>query len=146
MITADSYPARRDSVAEARRRVTDWLRTGGLDEAMLADIAVATSEACTNVVLHAYRNGNGNGKVSYDDELPTFRVTGELEGEKATVTVSDEGGGMIPRPDSPGLGLGMPLMVALSDRVEVGTLPDGSGTVVTLTFTAAGALERGSAH
>ena len=35
---------------------------------------------------------------------------------------------MTPRPDSPGLGLGLPLIANLSDNLEIRDGPDGRGT------------------
>jgi serine/threonine-protein kinase RsbW/stage II sporulation protein AB (anti-sigma F factor) len=43
---------------------------------------------------------------------------------------------MTPRPDSPGLGLGLPLMTRLADAVQISTHPEG-GTEVRMTFTVA---------
>jgi anti-sigma regulatory factor (Ser/Thr protein kinase) len=133
-----TFTAQNASVGEARAYVTDWLRASAAEELMIGDAAVAISEACTNVVVHAYRGlpGNGNGHG------PVFSVVAERSGEAFTVTVADSGCGMTPRPDSPGIGLGVPLMATLSDNVEVGTDADGAGTVVVMTFTAAGAHSR----
>jgi serine/threonine-protein kinase RsbW/stage II sporulation protein AB (anti-sigma F factor) len=50
------------------------------------------------------------------------------------VVVRDHGRGMTPRPDSPGLGLGLPLMTRLADAVQISTHPEG-GTEVRMTFT-----------
>ncbi|MBA2638220.1 MAG: ATP-binding protein [Solirubrobacterales bacterium] len=48
-----TWPARPDSVPEARRAVTAWARDMGADEDRLGDIALAVSEACTNAVAFA---------------------------------------------------------------------------------------------
>jgi serine/threonine-protein kinase RsbW/stage II sporulation protein AB (anti-sigma F factor) len=126
-----TFAARPDGVAEARRQVTRWLR-GEMPsaEVMIGDVALAVSEACTNVVMHAYANGDGG-----------FRVTTERDGDSVLVTVSDEGDGMVPRPDSPGLGLGLPLIATLADSLEIRPA-DGGGTVVAMTFSAARAETR----
>jgi serine/threonine-protein kinase RsbW len=132
-----SYPAVGPAVSDARAHVTRWLRAGGEDEVLIGDIAIALTEACTNAVVHAYRDGaDGNG-----DGRHFHVVTGRADGV-VTVTVSDSGVGMRPRPDSPGLGLGVSLMAALSDHVVMGTQPDGSGTVVAMSFTEAGSRSR----
>jgi len=49
------------------------------------------------------------------------------------VTVRDHGSGMAPRVDSPGLGVGLPVMAAIADALEIDT-PDGAGTIVRMTF------------
>ena len=48
--------------------------------------------------------------------------------------MSDLGQGMVPRPDSPGLGLGLPLIARLADRMEIHDGPDGVGTTLELGF------------
>jgi serine/threonine-protein kinase RsbW/stage II sporulation protein AB (anti-sigma F factor) len=35
--------------------------------------------------------------------------------------VTDRGRGIVPRPDSPGLGLGLPLIATLAESLELGT-------------------------
>ena len=47
--------------------------------------------------------------------------------------VRDHGSGMAPRVDSPGLGVGLPVMAAIAEALEIDT-PDGSGTLVRMTF------------
>ena len=49
------------------------------------------------------------------------------------VAVRDEGHGMLPRPDSPGLGLGLPLIATLSESLELGRAEDDR-TEVRMTF------------
>lgn len=101
---------------------------GGLGDALdvpdhaLADVKLAVTEACTNVVVHAYPDGPGPMSVSAD-----------LQAGALTVVVSDEGRGILPRPDSPGLGLGLPLIATLASSLELGT-DDESRTEVRMTF------------
>jgi serine/threonine-protein kinase RsbW/stage II sporulation protein AB (anti-sigma F factor) len=38
--------------------------------------------------------------------------------------VRDEGKGIVPRPDSPGLGLGLPLIATLTESLELGRATD----------------------
>ncbi len=50
-----------------------------------------------------------------------------------TVVVRDNGRGIVPRPDSPGLGLGLPLIATLAETLELGK--DGTEhTEVRMTF------------
>jgi anti-sigma regulatory factor (Ser/Thr protein kinase) len=128
----ESYPAVAESVAHARRSVGRQLHEVPQDALMIGDVELALSEACTNVVVHAY----------VDAHAGAFRVRLDSAGESVIVTVSDNGGGMVPRPDSPGLGLGLPLMAALTDRLDVAPAAEGSGTVVCMHFSAAGAHSR----
>ena len=127
-----SYPAVAASVSEARRALSRWLLSLSADELMRGDVELVVSEACTNVVVHAYR-----------DAVPgTFRVRARSGTDAVCVTVSDDGGGMVPRGDTPGLGLGLPLMASLTDRLEFKEPARGSGTVVCMHFSAAGAAGR----
>ena len=61
----------------------------------------------------------------------TLRV--EWDGGELKVIVRDEGCGMTPRTDSPGAGLGLPLIATLADSFSV-TAPPGGGTEVCMTF------------
>ena len=128
----ETYPAVPDSVAQARRSLSCWLRAVAADALMSGDIGLAVSEACTNVVHHGYLSGSSGA----------FRVCAESVEGGVSVTVSDDGGGILPRSDSPGLGLGLPLMAVLTDRLEIGAGEDGIGTVISMHFTPAGAHAR----
>ena len=127
-----TYPAAADSVRVARVSVAHWLEERSVDELVVGDVALAISEACTNAVVHGYT----------DRAEGSFRVVAESTNGAVRVTVSDDGGGMVPRPDSPGLGLGLPLMASLTDVLEVRPASDGAGTVVSMLFTAEGARGR----
>jgi serine/threonine-protein kinase RsbW len=117
-----TLPARAENVAVVRHAF------GGLGDALdvpdhaLADVKLAVTEACTNVVVHAYPDGDG-----------PLAVTAGLRDGAITVTVSDEGRGILPRPDSPGLGLGLPLIATLASSLELGT-NDRQETEVRMTF------------
>jgi serine/threonine-protein kinase RsbW len=118
-----SWPAEVHSVSAARHAVVDWLRTSGAPDPPLSDVALVVSEAVTNVVNHAYV-GRDPGEVH-------VRLT--LDGAEFVLVVEDDGNGLRPRHDSPGLGYGLALMVAVSKRFEAQTV-DGSGTRVSAWF------------
>ena len=109
---------------QARRAVVDWARSYVEDRAVLSDIALAITEAATNVVLHAYR----------DHEVPGT-VTIEAEGYEDHVrfSVRDAGSGLAPRVDSPGLGLGLGLIAQVADSADV-RAPEDGGTEVIMRF------------
>jgi anti-sigma regulatory factor (Ser/Thr protein kinase) len=119
-----ALPADPESVAVARqviRGVTDrylW------DDGRAGDIAIAVTEACTNAVLHAYPSGEGE-----------YRVHVWAADERLVVSVVDEGDGIAPKVPSAkaGLGLGLPLMVAISDEASFARNDDGHNEV-RLTF------------
>jgi serine/threonine-protein kinase RsbW len=118
------YPAQPTRVAEIRRDVAKVAAIFGADEAALLRINLAVSEAVTNAIVHAYRGNGGAGDV---------RVLVRADDEYLNVWICDSGVGMSPRPDSPGLGLGIGLMVHESDHCEIRSLPAG-GTEVVLRF------------
>lgn len=118
-----SLPAVAASVPEARRQVVELAARIGATEAIVADVALAVSEACTNVVLHAYREHEEPGVL----HVEAHERDGMLE-----IVVADEGGGLHPREDSPGLGLGMALMAAVASGLQLDH--DGAATRVHLSF------------
>jgi serine/threonine-protein kinase RsbW len=121
-------PAVPSSVGSARRAVEDLARQWGAGRHKSAEIALAVSEACTNVVVHAYRDMAPGDLV----------VTVERAPAKMIVSVADHGHGMVPRTDSPGLGLGLPTIAALSSRFEVRRGPRDRGTSLRMTFSLTG--------
>src|SRR5687768_5580945 len=101
-----TWPAVPENVALARRTIVAHLREAETTDPPLSDVALAVSEAATNVVTHAF----------VDRPAGVFRVAIDSDDERLEVLVEDDGRGMVPRPDSPGLGLGLPLIATVSDR------------------------------
>jgi serine/threonine-protein kinase RsbW len=104
-----------------------------LADGQLDDIKTVVSEACNNVVIHAYDGARGPLDVE-------IRVTdGTLE-----IAVRDMGGGLRPRSpsDDRAEGIGIPVIRALSDRVEFADGP-GHGTEVRMQFDVPGARDLG---
>ncbi len=91
---------------------------------MLSDLALAVTEAATNVVLHAYRDRDEPGAVIIDAERFSDHVC---------ISVRDEGTGLAPRVDSPGLGLGLGLIAQVADSADV-RAPESGGTEVVMRF------------
>ena len=119
-----SFEACPQSVSEVRRAAVRFAFEHGADEEARQGIALAVSEAASNVVVHAYRDQDRTGDIEL--EL-------SMDGQAMIVAVRDDGDGMAPRPDSPGLGLGMPLIASLAETVEIRTLDTG-GTEVHMRF------------
>jgi serine/threonine-protein kinase RsbW len=115
-------------VAGIRHAVLAAAGAHGMSAAGQADVGLAVSEACANVVAHAYLDTAGPG--------PLYVETHHRDGE-FVVVVSDEGTGIAPRANSPGLGLGLPLIARLTHRLEIGSNGLG-GAKVTMAFAAAG--------
>ena len=84
-------------------------------------VALAVTEAATNAVQHAYRNGD-SGQV---------RVVACAEPDR--LVVGDYGCGMRPRHDSPGLGIGLSTIGHLADHLKV-EVPDAAGTRLRMHF------------
>jgi serine/threonine-protein kinase RsbW len=119
-----SFPAQPPQVAAIRRAVRDVAVACGAGAEVLVRLGLAVSEAATNAVLHAYREQATSGSI----HVAAHTVRDVLE-----VSIGDHGVGMSPRPDSPGLGLGLSLMASEADRFEVHT-GEGGGTVVVMRF------------
>jgi serine/threonine-protein kinase RsbW len=105
-----ALPARAENIAIVRHAFGALGDAYALDPQILSDIRLAVTEACTNVVVHAYPD-EGEGPME---------VLATLLGDDLTVVVRDEGRGIGPRPDSPGLGLGLPLIASLTESVQLG--------------------------
>jgi serine/threonine-protein kinase RsbW len=119
-----SCPAHPSAVARIRRAVIGVARGSGADDATITRLQLAVTEAATNVVLHAYR-----GPVEQGDIHTTARVIRH----ELVITIRDDGVGMSPHPESPGLGLGLSLMAHEADRCEI-TAPAGGGTEIRMYF------------
>jgi serine/threonine-protein kinase RsbW len=126
-------PARPENVAVVRQALTGLGDAYDLDPELLGDIKTAVTEACNNVVLHAYPDGDGLVEIEADSD-----------GEYTDVIVRDFGAGIQPRSftEERTLGLGLPLIATLSSRFEIrGGGPD-LGIEVDMTFSAEDARER----
>jgi serine/threonine-protein kinase RsbW len=122
-----TLPARPENVAVARHAIGGFADVLDVPDQTLADVKLAVTEACTNVVVHAYPDGEGP---------ITLRAT--VEDGVLRVVVVDRGRGILPRADSPGLGLGLPLIATLAESLELGTGEDNE-TEVRMAFRLDGA-------
>ena len=117
-----TIPAKAEYITLGRLALTGLARARLVPEEALADLKVALSEACSNVVRHAYRDGrDGVVEIRYD-----------LSPDRIAIEVSDEGIGFEGRLEevddelSEG-GLGIAIIKALSEEFEVGQRADGAG-------------------
>jgi serine/threonine-protein kinase RsbW len=117
-----TLPARPENVAVARHAIGGFADVLDVPDQTLADVKLAVTEACTNVVVHAYPGSEG-----------PMGLRATVVDDVLRVVVVDQGRGMLPRPDSPGLGLGLPLIATLTESLELGT-GEGEQTEVTMTF------------
>ncbi len=119
-----TWPARPECVAEARHAVVGYARAAGADDPALFGIELAVSEAVTNAIVHGYVGGPAE----------TVTINARLKEGELRVAVRDRGRGMIPRPDSPGLGLGLPLISQMAARVRVSAAEEGAGVELCMYF------------
>jgi serine/threonine-protein kinase RsbW len=121
-----ALPANVALVRQALAGLTDEL---GVDAARAGDMKIALTEACTNVVVHAY-----------GDDAGPLEVAMAVEHSRLVLTVRDRGGGLHPLPsrdDSTPLGFGLALIASLSD--ELGLVGGRHGTEVRIAFALTGA-------
>ena len=114
-------PSEPASVAKARNAVAALADRFGV---AVDDVKIAVSEAVGNAIVHAYR-GRKPGVV---------RVFAREHRGRLLVTVTDDGTGMAPNPESQGLRLGIPLITRVCDDVRFTSTDDG--TNVSMSFAA----------
>jgi anti-sigma regulatory factor (Ser/Thr protein kinase) len=117
-----TLPARAENVAVVRHAVGGLGEVLDVDDQTLSDIKLAVTEACTNVVVHAYPEVEG-----------PMGLRASIDDRRLSLVVIDRGRGIVPRPDSPGLGLGLPLIATLAESLELGT-GNSEQTEVRMTF------------
>lgn len=107
--------ARAENVAVARQVVGGVGDALGLSAEAVADVRLAVSEACTNVIVHAYENPA--------DE--SFSVALHVDRPLLHIAVRDRGRGFNSREAGPsnGLGLGLQLVEAVGESVALTELP-----------------------
>lgn len=105
-----TLPARPENVAVVRHAVAGLAEQLGMEEIGVGDLKTVVTEACMNVVVHAYDDGSG-----------PLQVQAAPEQGGLTVVVRDFGAGIRPRPDvdRPSLRIGLTLIAALSSSFEI---------------------------
>ena len=124
-------PSRADNVALVRQALAGVVEVLELGRARLLDINAAVSEACNNVVVHAYEGAEGPMDVYLC-----------IQPDELEVVVRDQGVGIrpnVPEPEREVQGLGLSLIQSLTDRVEFAGGGD-EGTKVTMGFSLDGAV------
>ena len=118
-----TIPAKAEYITLGRLALTGLSRLQPLTEEMLADLKLALTEACSNSVRHAYVGREGSVEILY-----------ELHADRLEIEVVDEGDGfdVATRADGDDVlsegGLGIAIIRAVADEVEMGVRPGGSGS------------------
>jgi serine/threonine-protein kinase RsbW len=108
-----TLPARPENIAVIRHVLGAFAEALNLPPELVDDMRLAVTEACTNVVRHAYHDG----------EPGPIDVVIRPIGDRLELIVVDYGRGPGPSPDVAGPGLGLPLIAALADSVELRPAP-----------------------
>jgi serine/threonine-protein kinase RsbW len=119
-------PAEAAQIPVARRAIADYCKRCGLPAHIVDDVKLVVTEACTNVVLHAYE-----GEV-FDE--PAFEVRAHVEDDALVVIVSDQGRGIGAPSRNRGLGIGLRLALQLAGGVHTSDTQGGRGTRLTMRF------------
>ena len=114
-----------NSIAPLRRSIVAFAQNQGVPAEVCDDVGLAVSEALSNVVVHAY--------VGHD-EPGDIRVRAWAQDDALHVLVCDDGIGMVPRMDSPGLGLGLAIMGRVADQLQLESRDSTPGLRVHMTF------------
>jgi serine/threonine-protein kinase RsbW len=119
-----TIPARPEYITLCRLALTGMSRLRAFTDEQLADLKLALTEACSNSVRHAYdENAAGVVEIVY-----------ELQPDRLVIEVTDDGEGFDPEKAGPGSedlsegGLGIAIIRAIADEVEIGTQADGKGS------------------
>jgi serine/threonine-protein kinase RsbW len=120
-VVALTIPARPEYIALGRLALTGLSRTRVFSAEVVADLKLALTEACSNSVRHAYDEGReGVVEILY-----------ELHDDRIVIQVTDDGSGFDPAPleraegELDEGGLGIAIIRALTDELEIGPRPGG---------------------
>ncbi len=111
-----TMPARPEGVGVVRQALAGMADALDFDASVVSDMKMAVTEACTNVVVHAYDDATDHA---------TLEVEMQAAEHGLTIVVRDHGTGIQPRPartEPPALGLGLPLIAALQRLVRAARL------------------------
>jgi serine/threonine-protein kinase RsbW len=122
-----NLPAQPSNIAVVRRALEAIADELALPRRLIEDMRLAVTEACTNVVRHAYDDDERDSASAMRvDLLPSERGM--------QVIVEDRGRGLGPSPDAGGPGLGLPLIATLASALEVSHGADDRGSRIAMSF------------
>ena len=130
-----SFPAKADYLLLARLALAGVARSLPVGPELLADLKLAVTEACGNAVRHAYAEREGSVGVAFvvtDDRLEMI-----VEDEGAGIGLPVEELVVEPVEEAPSEpidgGMGMAIIRAIVDELDVRDGTGGRGTVVHMT-------------
>jgi serine/threonine-protein kinase RsbW len=119
-----TIPARPEYITLCRLALTGMSRLANFSDELLADLKLALTEACSNSVRHAYAESEGG----------VVHIVYDLAPDRLVIEVTDEGGGFDPEYAASGEedltegGLGIAIIRAIADEVEIGSRENGKGS------------------
>ena len=119
-----TIPARAEYITLCRLALTGIARLRELSDELLADLKLALTEAASNSVRHAYG----------DEVVGVVEISYELFSDRLVIEVTDEGEGFDLAKTEGHLdelsegGLGIAIIRAIADEVEIGVQPGGKGS------------------
>src|SRR5919205_1876813 len=120
-----TIPARAEYITLCRLALTGIARVRDVSDEVLADLKLALTEAASNSVRHAYAGDHHAGVVEISYELLPDRLVIEVTDEGEGFDPAEAGGP--PEELSEG-GLGIAIIRAIADQVEIGKQPGGKGS------------------
>lgn len=137
-VIALAIPARTEYLILARLALAGIAHEVPIEQSTLADLKLAVTEACGNAIRHANPAREGVVRIRY-----------AVEDDMIEICVEDDGPG-IPEPVPRSLppveltegGMGLAIIDALVDDLEIGSAAEGRGTTVRMRRRLSGARTR----
>jgi len=138
-----SCPVARPLLAILRRFITTVAEEVGFDEDDVSKIEMAVDEACSNVILHAYEEGDQSSESAVAEDAKLFLKL-DLSADALTIHIQDRGRGH-PANQLAGAtsiedyqrdgredyhGLGLLIMKKFMDDVQIRACPESGTTVI----------------
>ena len=119
-----TFDATVEAPGSARAALREFVGASAIDSGDVDAMLLCVSEAVTNAVLHAYPDGAPAADVEVEAGLFETYLA---------LTVRDHGRGIGPRAESPGFGVGLPLIAQIASSAQVHNRASG-GTEITMRF------------
>jgi serine/threonine-protein kinase RsbW len=122
-----TMPAKTEYLILARLAIAGIAREVTMSESVLADLKLAVTEACGNVARHAYPTAPGVVRIRFETSEASIEITVEDDGAgSAAGEWNGRKGGQVP----PEEGMGLAIIRAVVDELEIVPRGDAGGTVV----------------